>query len=103
MDGQKLVKMANQIAAAFGADPDRKVAVENTAGHLRRFWEPRMRREILAVLDRGGDHGHLRRFWEPRMRREILAVLDRGGDHGMSPIVVDALQQHRKALEPAAK
>lgn len=78
MDGQKLVKMANQIAAAFGADPDRKVAVENTAGHLRRFWEP-------------------------RMRREILAVLDRGGDHGMSPIVVDALQQHRKALEPAAK
>jgi formate dehydrogenase subunit delta len=78
MDGQKLVKMANQIAAAFGADPDRKVAVENTAGHLRRFWEP-------------------------RMRREILALLDRGGDHGMSPIVVDALQQHRKALEPAAK
>jgi formate dehydrogenase subunit delta len=77
MDGHKLVKMANQIAAAFGADPDRKVAVESTAGHLKRFWEP-------------------------RMRREILAVLDRGGDHGMSPIVVEALQLHRKTLDPAA-
>ena len=43
MDGQKLVKMANQIAAFFAAEPDRKAAVEGVAGHLKRFWEPRMR------------------------------------------------------------
>lgn len=53
MDGQKLVKMANQIAAFFAAEPDRKAAVEGVAGHLKRFWEPRMRREILAMVDRG--------------------------------------------------
>jgi formate dehydrogenase subunit delta len=53
MDGQKLVKMANQIAAFFAAEPDRKAAVEGVAGHLKRFWEPRMRKEILAMFDRG--------------------------------------------------
>ena len=53
MDGQKLVKMANQIAAFFAAEPDRKAAVEGVAGHLKRFWEPRMRKEILAMVDRG--------------------------------------------------
>jgi len=53
MDGQKLVRMANQIAAFFAAEPDRKAAVEGVAGHLKRFWEPRMRKEILAMVDRG--------------------------------------------------
>ena len=53
MDGQKLVKMANQIAAFFAAEPDRKAAVDGVAGHLKRFWEPRMRKEILAMVDRG--------------------------------------------------
>ena len=53
MDGQKLVKMANQIAAFFAAEPDRKAAVDGVAGHLKRFWEPRMRKEILAMIDRG--------------------------------------------------
>ncbi len=53
MDGQKLVRMANQIAAFFAAEPDRKAAVDGVAGHLKRFWEPRMRREILAMVDRG--------------------------------------------------
>lgn len=48
MDTRKLVKMANDIAAFFEAEPDRAAAVEGVAGHLRRFWEPRMRRELVA-------------------------------------------------------
>jgi len=51
MDAHKLVKMANQIASFFEADPDRAVVLENVAGHLKRFWDPRMRREILRWVD----------------------------------------------------
>ena len=51
MDAHKLVKMANEIASFFEADPDRAVVLENVAGHLKRFWDPRMRREILRWVD----------------------------------------------------
>lgn len=76
MDGRKLVKMANEIAAFFAAEPDHALAVEGVANHLKRFWEP-------------------------RMRRELLALLDAGGVAGMHALVVAALQQHRGRLEPA--
>ena len=51
MDAHKLVRMANEIAAFFAAEPDRTVALESIAGHLKRFWDPRMRREILRWYD----------------------------------------------------
>jgi formate dehydrogenase subunit delta len=55
MDVNKLVKMANQIGTFFEADPDRTAAVDGIAGHLRRFWEPRMRRELLAHVAANGE------------------------------------------------
>jgi len=57
VDVQKLIKMANEIAAFFEADPDREAAIEGVAGHLRRFWEPRMRREIVRWVDEHGAQG----------------------------------------------
>jgi formate dehydrogenase subunit delta len=51
MDAHKLVKMANEIASFFEAEPDRAVMLEGVAGHLKRFWDPRMRREILQWVD----------------------------------------------------
>jgi formate dehydrogenase subunit delta len=51
MDAHKLVKMANSIAAFFEAEPDRAVALDGIAGHLKRFWDPRMRRELLRWVD----------------------------------------------------
>jgi hypothetical protein len=39
-----LVKMANQIGTFFEAMPDRDEALGDIASHLKRFWEPRMRR-----------------------------------------------------------
>ena len=77
MDGKTLVKMANEIAAFFAAEPVRAAAVEGVAGHLQRFWEP-------------------------RMRRAIFAELDAGGQRGMHELVLEALQRHRQKLEPAA-
>ena len=57
MDLHHLVTMANQIADFFTtSDPDRDEAVAATAQHLRSFWDPRMRREIVAHLaNRGGE------------------------------------------------
>ena len=58
MDRQTLVRMANDIAAFFAADPDPEQAAAAVADHLRRFWEPRMRGEILAHLQAGGGGLH---------------------------------------------
>jgi formate dehydrogenase subunit delta len=57
VDAHKLVKMANQIASFFEAEPDRAVMLEGVAGHLKRFWDPRMRRELLRWQDEHGGEG----------------------------------------------
>jgi formate dehydrogenase subunit delta len=49
-----LLRMANQIGDFFEAMPDRDEALEGIAMHLKRFWEPRMRRELLAHIDAAG-------------------------------------------------
>lgn len=54
MDIRKLVKMANDIGTFFDADPDRAAAAEGVVNHLARFWEPRMRRELLAHVEKTG-------------------------------------------------
>ncbi len=54
MNVTRLVDMANAIAAFFAADPDPDSAAAQVASHLRRFWEPRMRHEIVAHLAAGG-------------------------------------------------
>ncbi|MBU3693475.1 MAG: formate dehydrogenase [Rhodocyclaceae bacterium] len=51
MDIHHLSKMANQIGSFFEAYPDREFAVNEIAGHLRKFWEPRMRETMLRHLD----------------------------------------------------
>ncbi len=54
MDVERLVAMANDIAAFFDSEPDKAVAAEGVRFHITRFWDPRMRREIVAHLDSGG-------------------------------------------------
>jgi formate dehydrogenase subunit delta len=45
--------MANDIAAFFdGESPD--TAADSVRSHLVKFWEPRMRREIIAHVEAGG-------------------------------------------------
>jgi formate dehydrogenase subunit delta len=52
MNVDKLVKMANQIAANsdYGPDKDKTAAV--VADHLQRFWTPDMRAAIVAGTSR---------------------------------------------------
>lgn len=49
----KLIYMANQIGAFFKAQ-DTDTASARIAEHLKRYWDPRMRRAIVAHLDTGG-------------------------------------------------
>ncbi len=48
----KLVRMANQIAAFFASQPEREREA-GVAEHVRNFWTPAMRRDIYAHLDAG--------------------------------------------------
>jgi len=76
MDIDNLVHMANRIGEFFEAMPD-----------------PDEARDGIAT--------HLQRFWEPRMRRELLQQLEAGAQIGLKPIVIDAIRKHRADLTPA--
>ena len=49
MSPDKLAYMANQIGKFFAHQPHDK-AVAAIADHIQKFWDPRMRSEILAHL-----------------------------------------------------
>ncbi len=51
MDVNHLIKMANQIGQFFESMPDREQAKSDIAAHLKKFWEPRMRKAMLAAID----------------------------------------------------
>ena len=53
MSPEKLTNMVNQIGKFFANQPEDK-AVANIADHLRKYWEPRMRKAILEHLQDGG-------------------------------------------------
>lgn len=55
MGPNKLVYMANQIGAFFKAQGSDDHAVAGVAEHIRKFWDPRMRKSIYAHIDNGGD------------------------------------------------
>jgi formate dehydrogenase subunit delta len=55
MNPERLVAMANDIAAFFDAGNDPAAAAQAVRTHLVKFWDPRMRVAIVAHLDSGGD------------------------------------------------
>ncbi|MFD5635936.1 MULTISPECIES: formate dehydrogenase subunit delta [unclassified Streptomyces] len=50
-------RMANDIAVNLGHLPEESAA-EAVAGHIARFWDPRMRSRLLAYADAGADGLH---------------------------------------------
>ncbi|VVE74600.1 formate dehydrogenase subunit delta [Pandoraea sputorum] len=76
MDGNNLVRMANRIADFFDSLPDREEALDQVATHLHKFWDPRMRSQILALVETPD-----------------------GAE--MHPLVREALTRHRVRLTPA--
>src|SRR6476660_4265459 len=53
MSPDRLIYMANQIGKFFQSQGHDK-AVPGIAEHIRKFWDPRMRKAIFAHLDSGG-------------------------------------------------
>jgi formate dehydrogenase subunit delta len=78
VDIEHLVEMANQIGAFHRSFPDHAEALKGTAMHIRRSWEPRMRKALLAHID--ATQGQ-----------------------GLDPIVLEAIAAYRKELTPKAK
>ena len=70
MDIENLIRMANRIGDFYESLPDREEG----------------RREIAS---------HLRKFWEPRMRRSLVQHVDQTGGDGLDEIVHEALRHHR--------
>jgi len=46
-----LIKMANEIGEFFGGTTDPEAAARDVANHLRRYWEPRMRAQMLSYYE----------------------------------------------------
>ena len=57
MNRARLIHDANEIARYFAAYP-REEAIDGIADHIRKFWDPRMRRELLAILGAGEEALH---------------------------------------------
>jgi len=55
MDANNLINMANKIGTFFESMPDQKKALEDIAGHIKRFWAPPMRKAIIASIDNKQD------------------------------------------------
>lgn len=53
MSPDRLIYMANQIGTFFRSQGQGK-AVPGIAEHIKKFWDPRMKRAIFAHLDAGG-------------------------------------------------
>jgi len=75
MEIARLIKMANDIGTFFEIDKDTVRGAAGVADHIRKFWDPRMRRQILA-------HFH-----------------EQGGE-GLRPIVLEAFRAHASELTP---
>ena len=54
MSHNRIAYMANQIATFFLSKPQDQ-AIEGFADHINKFWEPRMRAQLLALIAVGGE------------------------------------------------
>lgn len=55
MNVEHLVTMANQIADFFISEAGEEAAPKEIAGHITKFWAPRMRAQYLEHCATGGD------------------------------------------------
>lgn len=67
MSHDKLAYMANQIGKFFAHQPDEQ-AVAAINDHIRKFWDPRMRKQILQELDTAQ--------LDPRVRKAVELLKD---------------------------
>jgi formate dehydrogenase subunit delta len=54
MSSAEVARLASDIAAQFAHRPVEQAAVA-TANHMRTFWDPRMRQELIDLVGADGD------------------------------------------------
>jgi formate dehydrogenase subunit delta len=74
MDIDNLIHMANRIGQFFESFSDKAEA-------------------------RAGIAQHIAKFWEPRMREELMAQVDAGAAATLMPLVREAVLEHRTSLQ----
>ena len=57
MNSNNLVSMANQIGDFFKAMPDHDEALDGIADHIKKFWEPRMRKALSQHIEQENGQG----------------------------------------------
>jgi formate dehydrogenase subunit delta len=75
VDAFRLASMANQIGAFFRLQGE-AAAVAGIEDHLRKFWDPRMRSQIVDHLRAGGDG------LEPNVRAAVARLAPSSDDRG---------------------
>ncbi|MBY0350622.1 formate dehydrogenase subunit delta [Tabrizicola sp.] len=70
--------------------------ITRMANDISKFMESKPHGEGVALLA-----SHINDFWEPRMRRQLFAVIDAGGE-GLRPLVLDAAGAIRRPATEAA-
>lgn len=82
MEIRTLIRSANRIGDFFESMPDKAEAAEGIANHIQKFWEPRMRRELLNFLAQHPE--------------------GRSGEDQLHPFVLETVLKQRQRLAPAA-
>ncbi len=57
MDIDNLIKMANQIGSFYDSLPDPDEASREISGHIKKFWAPRMRIQMLDYVEQENGAG----------------------------------------------
>ncbi|MDG2203236.1 MAG: formate dehydrogenase subunit delta [Burkholderiales bacterium] len=57
MDGVQLVRMVNDISNFFNTEEDKEVAAAGVVGHIKRFWNPRMHKQLIEFSEQSGGEG----------------------------------------------
>ena len=57
MNIEHLVQMANDIGAFFKAEPSGEQAASAVCNHLKRYWDPRMRKQMIEHFNQEGGAG----------------------------------------------
>ncbi len=72
-----MVKMANQIGSFYDSLPDAEEASREISGHIKKFWAP-------------------------RMRIQMLEYVEKEAGEGLSPVVLASIKANRDKLMPDA-
>ena len=79
MSPDRLVYMANQIGKFFESQRADEV-VPGIANHIKKFWDPRMRKTIFAYMDAGGEG------IDPPVRKALDHLQTEAGQKGKSSL-----------------